>query len=92
MFQDSDFAGDLEDSKSTFGGHLWWRTERRGVRFSNRRCFGGWEGRGLACKSRTCCHFGQDDPARNFEEEFYAAPAESHDGVDWGAREPRWER
>ena len=30
--------------------------------------FGGWEGRGLACESRTCCHFGQDDPARNFED------------------------
>ena len=30
--------------------------------------YGGWEGRGLACEFRTCCHFGQDDPARNFED------------------------
>ena len=30
--------------------------------------FGGWEGRGLACESRTYAILAQDDLVRNFEE------------------------
>ena len=40
--------------------NLRWRTERRGVRCTNWQCFGGWEGCGLACRFRACCHFGQE--------------------------------
>ena len=44
-----------------------WGTERSGVSVTNWQNFGGW-GVWSCVQIMSCCHFGQDNPARNFEE------------------------
>ena len=70
LFQDSDLAGDLEDSKSTSGGTLCIFVMNRAKRceFHKLACVGGREGRGCARRRFGCCHFGsRNHSVRKFE-------------------------